>query len=48
MGTTRTAQGLTPAVPLGVRVAGLQAFGTDAQGELLVMSVDTLYRLLPG
>jgi glucose/arabinose dehydrogenase len=48
MGAARTAQGLSPAAPLGVRVAGLQAFGTDRDGELLVMSVDTLYRLLPG
>jgi hypothetical protein len=48
MGATRAVSGLTPPVPLGVRVAGLQAFGTDRSGELLVMSADTLYRLLPG
>jgi glucose/arabinose dehydrogenase len=48
MGTRRTPHGLTPAVPLGVRVGGLQAFGTDRAGELLVMSADSLYRLIPG
>ena len=46
MVTTRTPTGLvSPATDLGVKVAGLQAFGVDAQGELLVMSADTLYRL---
>jgi glucose/arabinose dehydrogenase len=48
MGTRRTAHGLTEPLPLGVRVGGLQAFGTDRAGELLVMSADTLYRLIPG
>ncbi|MCU1624572.1 MAG: hypothetical protein JWL79_3417 [Frankiales bacterium] len=47
MGTRRTAHGLTPPVPLGVRVGGLQAFGVDRAGELLVISADTLYRLTP-
>ena len=41
----RTATGLTPSAPLGPKVDGLQAFGHDAQGELLVLSADTLYRL---
>jgi glucose/arabinose dehydrogenase len=48
MGTRRTPHGLTPPVPLGVRVGGLQAFGTDRSGELLVMSADSLYRLIAG
>ena len=48
MGSRRTAHGLTEPVELGVRVGGLQAFGTDRAGELLVMSADTLYRLTPG
>ena len=48
MGTRRTLHGLTPPVPLGVRVGGLQAFGTDRSGELLVMSADSLYRLIAG
>ncbi|MCW2708681.1 MAG: hypothetical protein JWM22_2523 [Frankiales bacterium] len=48
MGTRRTLHGLTPPVPLGVRVGGLQGFGVDRFGELLVMSADTLYRLTPG
>lgn len=43
--TTRTATGVTPSQRLGVEVDGLQAFGHDAHGELLVMSSDTLYRL---
>ena len=44
----RTATGITPPVELGLRVAGLQAFGVDQDGELLVMSADTLYRLTAG
>ena len=48
MGTRRTPHGLTLPVPLGVRVGGLQAFGTDRSGELLVMSADALYRLTAG
>ena len=44
----RTATGLTPPVEIGVELAGTQAFGVDAQGELLVMSPDALYRLTPG
>jgi glucose/arabinose dehydrogenase len=48
LGARRTPTGLTPPVELGVRVAGLGAFGVDHDGELLVMSADTLYRLTPG
>jgi glucose/arabinose dehydrogenase len=48
LGARRLPHGLTEPTPLGVRVAGLQAFGTDRAGELLVMSADALYRLTPG
>lgn len=48
LGARRTATGLAVPVPLGLRVAGLQAFGVDQDGELLVMSADSLYRLSPG
>ena len=48
LGARRTATGLTTPAELGLRVAGLQAFGVDRDGELLVMSADTLYRLTPG
>lgn len=48
MGSRRTAKGMTEPVQLGVRVGGLQAFGVDRNGELLVLSSDTLYRLIPG
>ena len=48
MGAKRTATGLTEPVYLGVRVGGLQAFGVDRAGELLVLSADTLYRLTLG
>ena len=41
----RTASGVTPSSLLGPKVDGLQAFGHDAHGELLVLSADTLYRL---
>ncbi len=42
---TRTATGVTPSSKLGVKVDGLQAFGHDARGELLVLSADALYGL---
>lgn len=48
LGARRTPTGLTTPAKLGLRVAGLQAFGVDQDGELLVMSADSLYRLIPG
>jgi glucose/arabinose dehydrogenase len=48
LGVRRTPEGVTEAVPLGPKVDGLQAFGRDLAGEMLVMGQDTLYRLLPG
>ncbi|MCW2491943.1 MAG: glucose/sorbosone dehydrogenase-like protein, partial [Frankiales bacterium] len=42
----RTATGVTPLRELGVKVDGLQAFGKDLEGELLVLSADKLYRLV--
>jgi glucose/arabinose dehydrogenase len=41
----RTHVGVTLRRELGVGVAGLQGFGSDADGELLVMSAENLYRL---
>jgi glucose/arabinose dehydrogenase len=43
--TTRTGDTLSPAKQVGVKVDGLQAFGHDLQGELLVLSAENLYRL---
>ena len=43
----RTPTGVTPLRELGVRVDGLQAFGHDLQGELLVLSAEELLRLTP-
>jgi glucose/arabinose dehydrogenase len=47
VGVRRTPVGVTPMVELGPKVGGLQGFGKDLTGELLVMSTDTLYRLVP-
>lgn len=44
----RTPTGLTPLRELGLEVDGLQAFGLDLRGELLVMSAEKLYRLTSG
>jgi hypothetical protein len=46
LATTRTATGVSPARRLDLEVEGLQAFGRDTRGELLVLSSDTLYRLV--
>jgi glucose/arabinose dehydrogenase len=46
--TTRTGPDLAPAKLLGLKVDGLQAFGHDRAGELLVLSSEKLYRLVPG
>ncbi len=46
-GVDRTARGVTPLRELGLKVDGLQAFGRDLTGELLVMSAEKLYRLAP-
>jgi glucose/arabinose dehydrogenase len=48
LSTTRTRQGLAPPVELGVRAEGLQSFGLDGSGEVLVLTLDTLSRLVPG
>ena len=48
MMTRRTPEGMAPAQRLQVKVEGLQAFGTDDRGELLVLSADHLYRLVAG
>ena len=46
MATDRTNSGLTPAQPLLVKVEGLEAFGHDTSGELLVLSTDKLLRVV--
>jgi glucose/arabinose dehydrogenase len=46
--TERNRDGLTPSKLLGLKVDGLQAFGHDLTGELLVLSSEKLYRLVPG
>jgi glucose/arabinose dehydrogenase len=48
MATTRTGSAVSPPALLGLKVDGLQAFGHDAAGELLVLSSEKLYRLVPG
>lgn len=48
LATTRTATGVTPALELGVEVDGLQGFGHDLDGELLVLSDQKLLRLVQG
>jgi glucose/arabinose dehydrogenase len=45
LAATRTAGGVSASRQLGPRVDGLQAFGHDADGELLVLSADALFRL---
>ena len=45
--TRRTSTGVSPSVELGLTVQGLAAFGVDRNGELLVMSADKLFRLVP-
>ena len=44
----RTRAGLGAVADLGVQAQALQAFGRDPRGELLVLTVDTLARLVPG
>jgi glucose/arabinose dehydrogenase len=44
----RTATGLTEPTDLGVHVDGLLGFGLDQQGELLVLSLGAVWRLVPG
>ena len=41
----RTSSGVTPRRDLGLEVDGLQAFGHDLRGELLIMSTEGLFRL---
>jgi glucose/arabinose dehydrogenase len=45
--TKRTPTGVEDPQLMGLKVDGLQAFGVDQDGELLVMSADRLYRLTP-
>jgi glucose/arabinose dehydrogenase len=44
----RMGRGVGPPLDLDLRAEGLQGFGVDAQGELLVLTVDRLLRLVPG
>ena len=44
--TDRTSTGVTPLRQLGVKVDGLEAFGHDSAGEVLVVSDEQLYRLV--
>lgn len=44
----RTRAGVGPVLDLGVKAPALQAFGKDGRGELLVVTVDRLARLVPG
>jgi hypothetical protein len=48
MAVTRTAWGVSEPRDLDLRAKGLQAFGVDTSGEVLVLTVDRLYRLVPG
>jgi glucose/arabinose dehydrogenase len=48
MTVTRTAWGVSEPRDLDLRAKGLQAFGVDTTGEVLVLTVDRLYRLVPG
>jgi glucose/arabinose dehydrogenase len=48
MAVTRTPTGVGEPLDLGVKAEALQSFGHDAHGELLVLSFDGLYRLVPG
>ena len=43
----RVGRGVGPPLDLDVRAEGLQGFGVDTQGELLVLTVDRLSRLVP-
>jgi glucose/arabinose dehydrogenase len=43
----RTPSGMSPIRELGLAVKGLQAFGRDLDGELLVLSSDKVFRLVP-
>jgi glucose/arabinose dehydrogenase len=44
----RVGDRLAPAQDLTARAKGIQAFGVDTRGEVLVLTVDTLSRLVPG
>lgn len=44
----RTRAGVDAPLDLGVKVQALQGFGHDATGELLLLSFDAVYRLVPG
>jgi glucose/arabinose dehydrogenase len=48
LAVTRTANGVTALRDLDVRAESLEGFGVDAHGELLVLTVDKLERLVPG
>jgi len=44
----RTAEGVSEPQDLGVHVDGLLGFGLDQRGELLVLSLGAVWRLVPG
>jgi glucose/arabinose dehydrogenase len=44
--TDRTKTGVTPLRELGVKVEGLQSFGTDLEGEVLVLDAEKMYRVV--
>jgi glucose/arabinose dehydrogenase len=48
MTVRRTQRGVTTPIELGLKADALASFGHDADGEILVLTVDTLYRLVPG
>jgi glucose/arabinose dehydrogenase len=48
LATRKQGRVLAPPLDLDTRAEGLTAFGTDAHGEPLVLTLDTLYRLVPG
>lgn len=48
LAVTRTSTGVSEPLDLDVHANGLIGFGLDAEGELLVMSLDSVHRLVPG
>ena len=48
LATRKQGSVLAPPLDLDVRAEGLQAFGLDPYGEVLVLTVDKLSRLVPG
>jgi glucose/arabinose dehydrogenase len=48
LATRKQGRVLAPPLDLDLRAEGLQAFGLDADGEVLVLTLDKLSRLVPG